>query len=128
LGKPARNLSLSIEALKTWGVREALAMAFFSTLSMGYLFYMFWLYARAGILALYGLLVVFYLSTMIFPSILLRNTHIFHFHHYAWAGMYMTLAGYQHSMISFGGAVHSGIMVEGIARWSFDKWWYRKNH
>ncbi|CAI2372603.1 unnamed protein product [Moneuplotes crassus] len=59
LGKPARNLSLSIEALKTWGIREALAMAFFSTLSMGYLFYMFWLYARAGILALYGLLVVF---------------------------------------------------------------------
>lgn len=126
LGKQGANLSLSMEAVRSWGLREILAMIFFFSVAMGYLTYMLWLYAKAEILMLYGLLIVFYLSSMILPSFIMRKTHTFHLHHYAWGAMYMTLAGYQHPFISICASIHSGIMVEGVARWGFDKWWYRK--
>lgn len=127
LGKPAKNLSLSYEAIKTWTLREWTVMFVIMTISFGYLAYMLWLYAEAGILKFYGLLIIFYLSLMFVPSILLRKKYNFHLHHYAWGWMYMTLGGYQHPFISFAASVHAGISVEGVARWGLERWWYKKH-
>mmetsp|Transcript_4360 Transcript_4360/g.3652 ORF Transcript_4360/g.3652 Transcript_4360/m.3652 type:complete len:205 (+) Transcript_4360:273-887(+) len=123
---PIPHLSLSVEKIKYWGMIQYLFIGCGLTMTLSHLILVFVIYYRADILFFYLCIALSMILLLSVPTFFLRKTHSFHFHHYVWAMMLMIMAGNQNPYISIVGSIHSGIMVEGIARWGADPWWYPK--
>jgi len=66
-----------------------------------------------------------FLTLLIGVSLLIRRTHYLHMHHYFIFGSLIPLSAFQTILSVFSQGVITGIMVEGVSRWSMGWIYYR---
>ena len=125
---PIKHLSLTPDNLRKWGWKQYLLAVTALTFIFANAITGFIMYYKGGILFYYLSLLFGCFLFVLFVTLMLKKTHYFHLHHYAWGGLMFIMWGYQHIYITILAGLSSGIMIEGISRWGFDKWWISKSH
>lgn len=88
--------------------------------------YLTHLYYQACILRFYAGIIGGEILLITLVSLVLRQSHNFHLHHYNVALLAIPLLGYPDMLVGFCHAFSSGAFVEGVSRWAYDPVWISK--
>lgn len=123
---PLRRITLKPEAIKKFTKGIWIAFGLIIAFILANIGYSLYLYAKSGVILMYLSVLAVLFGSVIIISFILRKTHFFHFHHYVWGCWVVILWGYQNIYISMVCFLGAGIMIEGVAKWGCDRWWYLK--